>query len=137
MVFVSSFVRVCALLLALALVLIGCSSRTIAQHSTVDTWSLAVIERDYATAQRLMVKDDVAAWQAMTQQFDQEHHATGSYQRSDIPMPPGQPPIIHTRWTWKDGFVRCLKVQETAEGLIDVLDPGYHVCADEQPEVPD
>ncbi len=97
-----------------------------------------MLRRDYATAQRLMVPEDIAAWRAATEQLNQQHHSVKSYQRSDIPMQPGQNPIAHTTWTWQDGFVRCLQVQETASGLIDVLGHGYQACqASSQPAARD
>ncbi len=128
----------CPVLLFVLALLVGCGAVPFERRSPLDQWSQAVLQRDYATAQRLMVQEDIAAWRAATEQFEQHHHATKSYQRSDIPKPPGQNPIAQTTWTWQDGFVRCLRVQQMADGLIDVLDPGYQACeALGQPALPD
>lgn len=97
--------------------------------SPLDRWVTAVQQRDYATAQRLMLADDVAVWQADTERLFQQHQALESYRRVDQAAPPNQPAIIRTEWTWRDGFARCLRVQVTQDNKVDLVDQTYQACA--------
>lgn len=93
-------------------------------------WGAAMVRDDYNTAQRLLTPADAAGWRAQTDQLRQQHGGIRSYQKGDLPPPPGaQKPIAVIRLTWDDGYDRCLLAQETEDRHIALLDGGYQDCA--------
>ena len=112
----------------LAAFLVGCNMSLFERRSALDQWSLAVVGNDYAQAAALVLEEDAAVWLHTTQQLAQQHQGIASYQRSDIPTPPGQPPMTSTIWTFNDGVIRCLRVQQTADDHIKILDEADKEC---------
>ncbi len=84
---------------------------------------------DDRAAEALMRADAFPGWQAEIARLTRQHGQWSSYERSDAtPSAPGQRPIALTRWTWKDGFVRCLRVQERPSDKIVLLDGTFRPC---------
>ena len=134
----ASALRWLSSLLGLALLLTGCGLGLASSRSRLDRWLAAVQRGDYAAAGQVMVPAHVAAWQTETETLHERHRGIQAYQRSDLVPVGGERPVVHITWTWNDGFVRCMRVQETPEQRIPLLDPGYRDCTDmPQPPAPD
>lgn len=129
--------RLC--IFCIAVFLIGCSPNPFERRSVIDRWSLAVLREDYSTVERMMEPTPATVqWLAETQQLIAAHGGFESYQRGDIAMPPEERPVALTRWTWRSGLVRCVRVAETAQGTISLIDTTYQDCARvAEPETPE
>lgn len=128
-----TWTRSSMLILLTILILTGCKLDPMGSLGTstpLDRWVLALQQRDYDTARTLMVEEDFGVWRAATEQLFQQHQGLESYQRLHDDARPNQNPVIVTQWSWKDGTVRCMRVQLTHTGKIDLLDPAYQDCAD-------
>ncbi len=96
-------------------------------------WGLAVLRGDYDTAQQLLARDDVD-WRRVAEGLDRQHQGLKSFQKDELlPSGPRDEPIALFTWTWRDGYTRCLRVQETPQGVIDILDSSYRDCANLPP----
>jgi hypothetical protein len=131
-----AIIRLC--ILCSVLLLLGCSPNPFERRSVIDRWSSAVLREDYSTAERFMEPMPATVqWLAETQQLIAAHGGFEFYQRGDIAMPPGENPVALTRWTWQSGLVRCVRVAETAQGTIILIDTTYQDCASvAEPETP-
>lgn len=121
---------------ALILLLVGCTAAPFRQQSALDRWSTAILQGNYDRAATLLTNDHavVTAWQSDTEALTDQHQRLQEYVRRDLPPPqPGQPPIILTKWTWSDGYARCLRIQEVAGGQITLIDTEYRDCAEFPP----
>lgn len=104
------------------------SASSLSSSTPLDQWVLALEQQDYDTARKLMVDEDFAAWQAETATLFRQHQAVQAYTRFDESVLPDQNPVIRTQWTWKDGFVNCLRLRVAPDGKIDLLDTSYQDC---------
>jgi hypothetical protein len=118
-------------LVLLALFLAGCSDNLFERRSPVDRWALAVVQRDYSAAEQFMTTNNLASWKTETEHLNRQHQGLQSYQMSDISTAPSENPVTQTKWTWNDGFVRCLYIRITEDGKIDLADSSYHDCSED------
>ncbi len=100
------------------------------RRAPLDRWAAAAVRDGYGAAQRLLVPSDAASWRGATDQFQRQHRGIASYQRGDT-LTGGSSghPITLVKLTWEDGYTRCLQVQETADGHVDIVGAGYQDCA--------
>jgi len=90
---------------------------------------MALLRGEYSVAEALTAGHEFPAIQAELEHLNRDHGGLHSYEGGDtLPLPPSQRAITHTKWTWNDGFVRCLRIQETQEGQVALLDSTFQEC---------
>lgn len=117
-----------AYLQAILLLLVACSN-PFDRSTPFSNWGEAMLRDDYSAAQRFIAPSDAANWRSQTDQLNQQHGDVQSYQKGDLaPSTGDQRPIAIVQLTWHDGFIRCLRMQETEDHHIAILNGGYQDC---------
>lgn len=118
--------RKCLFLIAIMLPLAGCNISVSDKLLPVHNWSSAIVRGDYSAALSIMLVDDPDEWQLILQDLVNEHGPAYSYEQTSSARDANN--VIRVRFTWRDGFSRCIRVEITDEKLIKPLDQTFQPC---------
>lgn len=123
----SRFVHKSVIYILLTIALASCS------RSTTANWQAAIVSGNIGLAAKTTDTTQFPTWESETQNLMRTHNgiegiSLGHLAPAPAPNDPDQSIIMQVKLIWNDGAESCLRIRETQDNKIQILDPAYQPC---------
>lgn len=123
--------RNCCLFVAVATVAVllsGCASSQAGILPAYTAWTSAVQRGDYVAARNLLAGSAGTQWYADTRALEQQHGKIVEVVGGGGTQGGWQPYEATVRLTWRDGYQRCIRLNESVTRDLAIQGSGYLDC---------